>query len=67
VDLESFGDFEASDIFANNVTRKNIDLVMIIHGAGIGYSSYQLYGYRNKQHSSGRDIRENLIKIFITV
>jgi hypothetical protein len=44
VDLEPSGEFEALDIFANKVTRKNIDLVMIIHGTGIGYSSYQLYG-----------------------
>ena len=44
VDLEPFGEFEALDIFANKVTRKNIDLVMIIHGTGISYSSYQLYG-----------------------
>ena len=44
VDLEPSEEFEALDIFANKVTMKNIDLVMIIHGTGIGYSSYQLYG-----------------------
>jgi hypothetical protein len=50
VDLEPSGEFEALNIFANNVTRKNMDLVMTIYGTRIGYSSYQLYGYCNKQH-----------------
>jgi hypothetical protein len=50
VDLEPSEEFEALDIFANNITRKNIDLAMTIYGTGIGYSSYQLYGYYNKQY-----------------
>ena len=67
MDLEPSGELEALDIFANKVTRKNIDLVMITHGTGIGYSSYQLYGYCNKQPATAKDIRENLIKILITI